>query len=102
MAGKAHLPIGHPHCPLKPRRRPEAPAVIPSVSEGPLLMASEIPHGARDLVSGLRGPASEVRALVAETTSQRGVCRGQFHLLPVQVEHCHHAHGGGRHGHIRV
>jgi len=53
-------------------------------------------------VAVLRGPAQAVRALADATTSQRGVRHGQLHLLPAEVEHRHHAHGGSRHGHEHI
>jgi len=53
-------------------------------------------------VSVLRGPASAVRALADETVSQRGVRRGQLHLVPAALEHGKHDHGSGKYGHEHI
>jgi CopG family nickel-responsive transcriptional regulator len=53
-------------------------------------------------VSVLRGPASAVRSLADETTSQRGVRHGQLHLVPAALANERHGHGGDRQAHEHI
>lgn len=55
-------------------------------------------------VAILRGPAVALQAIADETTSQRGVRHGQLHLVPAEVRHGSHVHGGSRrmHAHIKA
>lgn len=54
-------------------------------------------------VSVLRGPVKDVRAMADDTVSQRGVRHGQLHLVPAELRHKRHSHGGrGGHDHIHA
>ncbi|WP_295140841.1 nickel-responsive transcriptional regulator NikR [uncultured Reyranella sp.] len=54
-------------------------------------------------VSVLRGPVKDVRAMAGDTVSQRGVRHGQLHLVPAELDHRRHGHGGrGDHDHIHA
>lgn len=54
-------------------------------------------------VSVLRGPVKDVRAVADDTVSQRGVRHGQLHLVPAELDHRRHGHGGrGDHDHIHA
>jgi len=54
-------------------------------------------------VSVLRGPVKDVRAMADDTVSQRGVRHGQLHLVPAELDHKRHGHGGrGDHDHIHA
>lgn len=54
-------------------------------------------------VSVLRGPVKDVRAMADDTVSQRGVRHGQLHLVPAELDHRRHGHGGrGDHDHIHA
>lgn len=54
-------------------------------------------------VSVLRGPVKDVRAVADDTVSQRGVRHGQLHLVPAELDHKRHGHGGrGDHDHIHA